>query len=46
MSFKVYLVRSNVSGNVNKAYSTKELAKKNKGFLEHINGIFVEEEND
>ena len=46
MAFKVYLVKSNVSGKVKKAYTTKEKAKKNKGFVEHIEEMFVEEEND
>lgn len=42
--YKVYLVKSNLSGKVTKAYSTKELAKKNKKLLEHIDEIIVEEE--
>jgi len=46
MAFKVYLVKSNVSGKVKKAYTTKEKAKKKKGFVEHIEEMFVEEEND
>lgn len=46
MAFKIYLVISNVSGAVKKAYTTKELAKQNKGLLENIKEIYVGEESD
>lgn len=35
-----------MSGKASKAYTTKELAKKNKKLLEHITEIIVEEESD
>jgi len=46
MAFKIYLVKSNVSGKIKTAYATKDLAKQNKGIIEHIKELLVEEEAD
>lgn len=46
MAKKIFIVRSNISGSIKGAYTTKELAKKKKGRLEHIREIFLEDKDD
>lgn len=43
-SMKVYLIRSNISGNIRIGYTKEETAKKNKKFLEHIKEVYVIDE--